>query len=400
MSKRFNLIFITVDGARQDRLNISDEFMHLTKQGVYFPQMISCAPYTLSSMYAIFSGMYPTKNGVDAYYNMFKFKKSKCKTLTEYFKEEGYYTQGDFLNDAVMPNQGFDEVTIHDENKDDLLKLHKEYLSRMAKLNKKGKNFFLYLHYSNIHTEIIENVAKKYSDFDDEYFDNYEENVKNYNGYLVRAGVYSKHIYGAIKELGLLKNSLVVFISDHGISNGERKGEKIYGSFLYDYTIKSFSIFMFPSLISKNIEITELTRTIDIMPTLLDFFGIEEDDSYEKIQGESLLPLIKREEKSKRIAFVETGGLGGPWPSDHKPNVRCVRTDEWKLIHNETPDTWELYNLKKDLAEAKNVIMEYPQVADKLRKELNKILADCVKVKAEVPIELMKGKLILKDKIF
>ena len=389
MSKKFNLIFITIDGARQDRLGISKELIDITKKGVYFSQMMTCAPYTLASMHAIFSGMYPTKNGVDAYYSMFKFKKAQCKTLTEYFKEHGYHTKGDFLNDATMPEQGFDEFTVHDENKDDLLVLHKRYLSEMAELKKKGKNFFLYLHYSNIHTETIKNVVKKYSDFDDEYFDNYEKNVENYNGYLINAGIYAKQIYETIDKLGLLKNSLVVFISDHGISNGEKKGERVYGSFLYDYTMKSFAVFIFPESADKGKEVVELTKTIDVMPTLLDFFGFAEDDSYENMQGSSLLPLMKGKEMSKRIAFAETGGLFGPWPSRYKPNVRCVRTNKWKLIHNESPDTWELYDLEKDKSEKKNVIAENSGIGEELKEELNKILVDCNKSKIDIPNELI-----------
>ncbi len=388
MNKKFNLIFITIDGARQDRLDISKEFEYLTKKGVYFSQMITCAPYTLSSMYAIFSGMYPSKNGVDSYYNMFKFKKDTCKTLTEYFKEEGYYTKGDFLNDATMPKQGFDEVTIHNEHKDDFLKLHQKYLKKAHQISKKGKNFFLYLHYSNIHTSIVKNVIKKYSDFDDVYFNNTNQNIKKYNNYLMTAGIYAKQMYETIKQLGLLENTLVIFISDHGISNGEKKGERCYGSFLYDYTIKSFAIFMFPNQINK--EVKELTRTVDITPTILDFFGLPEDDSYEKIQGRSLFPLIKGKEKSKRIAFAETGGLFGLWPSKHKSNVKCVRSDKWKLIHNETPNTWELYDLKKDKDETKNVILKYPVIKKELDYKLNKILDDCRKPKIKIPIHLIK----------
>ena len=106
--KDLNVIFITLDGLREDRLNLMPNFSSISKKGLFFSNMISICPYTFSSMPAIFSGISPSKNGADAYYRRFKFKKDKCKTLAQYFKETGYYPFADVLNDSVLPDQGFE----------------------------------------------------------------------------------------------------------------------------------------------------------------------------------------------------------------------------------------------------------------------------------------------------
>ena len=73
-----------------------------------------------------------------------------------------------------------------------------------------------------------------------------------------------------------------------------------------------------------------------------------------------------------RIAYVETGGLGGPWPSPNSPNVVCVRTPEYKLIYNKTPNTWEFYDLVSDSQENNNIYGKNNPFEKLLRREMNK----------------------------
>ena len=55
-----------------------------------------------------------------------------------------------------------------------------------------------------------------------------------------------------------------------------------------------------------------------------------------------------------------------------------MRTKEWKLIHNLTPDTWELYNVKDDPEETKNLVYKYPIVVKKLKNKLQLIVDECL----------------------
>ena len=177
-------------------------------------------------------------------------------------------------------------------------------------------------------------------------------------------------------------------MTDHGMGVGEKVGEMAYGSFTYDYTLRTFALFIQPKIFPKGKEIGELVRAIDVMPTILDCLEVSTDQSCLRMQGQSLLNLINQttdQNKSKtdedsefqKIAYSETGGVNGPWPSPNTPNIKCVRTKKWKLIHNLTPDTWELYNLKNDPQELKNVVDEYPLVVTKLKDKLQSIIDEC-----------------------
>ena len=359
-----NIIMILLDGLRADRISLCPHLSKILRQGYFFPNMITAAPYTLASLHSVFSGLYPTKNGVDSYFNMLKFKKEMCKTLAQYLHENGYCAYADVLNGSLIPHQGFDDVSAHKEYEDDLAKLHKGILNKISN----RKNFFLFLQYSHLHAQGVKNVAKKYTDFDEQYFKNYESNKNNYNSYLKDMDFYIKDVFDRIKNSGLLENTILIILSDHGTSNGEKIGEKIYGSFTYDYTIKVFCSFIIPH--KKGKEIGFQARTIDIMPTILDILKIGADGSYEHLQGSSLIPLMEGKEKQDRVAFSETGGLNGPWPSHNEHNVFCIRLKDRKLIYNKTPKTWEMYDLKQDPGENNNIFHEGNKIALKLKKML------------------------------
>lgn len=358
-----NIIMILLDGLRADRFNLCPYLSKTLKQGYFFSNMVTAAPYTAASLHSVFSGLYPTKHGVDSYFNMFKFRKELCKTMPQYLSENGYFTMANLPVDSIIPQQGFDKITLHDKEKEDLIQIHKDIIAELS-----NKRFFLFIRYEGVHAQIIKNVSKKYTDFDEEYFKNYELNKRNYNSYLIKMDDYLKELIKHLNQLGLLKNTIVIIFSDHGMSNGEKIGEKMYGSFTYDYTIKVFCSFLIPGTNGKKIDLQ--TRTIDIMPTVLDLLGIKADHSYEHLQGISLIPMANGKEKKDRIAFAETGGLNGPWPSHNEHNVFCVRLKKWKLIYNKTPDTWEMYDLGKDPEEKNNVIGKHKELESELKKML------------------------------
>ena len=65
--------------------------------------------------------------------------------------------------------------------------------------------------------------------------------------------------------------------------------------------------------------------------------------------------MINNPDAKDREVFVETGGLYGPWPSPKKHNVFCIKINQKKLIYNDTPETWEFYDLKNDPNELHNL---------------------------------------------
>ncbi len=160
-----------IDGGRLDCALTSPIFNKLKTKSAFFSQTITYGPHTIAAMHAVFSGSYGTRTGTNSYWSTFKFKKDKFKTLTEYLHDANYYTYADIINQLVVPKQGFDKFIIHDELKDNLTTRHIELLKKIPLLSKDKKNFFLYLHYSNIHTGIMNQVLKIYNNFSKEFFE-------------------------------------------------------------------------------------------------------------------------------------------------------------------------------------------------------------------------------------
>jgi arylsulfatase A-like enzyme len=348
-------------------------FNKLKEKGVLFSGMITYAPYTIASLHAVFSGLYGRGTNVDAYFKPVKFDKDHCYTLTQYLKKTGYHTHADVMAELTIPKYGFDEFAVHDEHKDNLLERHKEVIENTVD-KCKDNNFFLYLHYSNIHTEIVRNVIRKYQDFDENYFGKINENLRQYETYVQKACDYLEGIIGFLNKNSLWENTLFVVLSDHGCGVGEKPGEKAYGVYTYDYSIKVFSFFIYPKILPMDKEIKLQVRSVDIMPTILDILDIQPDSTYKIFDGKSLMPMILGRDTEDRIAFCETGGLDGPHPSPYSPNVKCVRSKNWKLIYNTTTKQKELYDLKNDPEERNNCVDRYPAEAERLWGELSQNL--------------------------
>jgi arylsulfatase A-like enzyme len=370
MNKK-NLIVILIDGGRLDRALKSEVFTDISSKSVFFSQTITYAPHTIAAMHAVFSGSYGTRTGTNSYWSTFKFKKQKFKTLTEYLHDENYYTCADVINELVIPKQGFDDFFIHDELKDDLSLQHKDLLKTMKAHNGDGQNFFLYLHYSNIHTGIMNDVLKVYNNFSKEFFDNKEQNEKRYDKLFANAEKYLKSIMDEIKKLKLEDDSLILIMSDHGISIGEKFGERAYGTFCYDYTLRTFTYFLSEEFTSR--EIIQQIRTIDFMPTILDFLKIPFDNNYEKADGTSLMPLIRGSSIPEQIAYSETGNPLDKKEPPKEPNTKSVRTSKWKLILNQYDDSRELYNLELDPNEEKNLFGTGEKIESFLWEKLQKL---------------------------
>ncbi len=362
-----NLIFITIDGARADRIIKGNNFQKIIAKSAFFSKVIAYAPYTIVAMHAIFSGVYGNKTGVNSYWSNIKFKKDKYKSLAKYLQDEGYVTHADVINKLVLPHDGFDEFIVHDEIHDNLTERHLSLLDKFSNLRTEGKKFFLYLHYSNIHTGIMEQVLKKYNNFSQEYFSNCEKNEIFYDKLFTAADEYLGTIISHCENLNFLNDTLIVIISDHGISVGDKLGERAYGVFCYDYTLVSNALFYHKKI--PKVSIKDQVRSIDILPTILEILSIPIDTKYEKLQGESLVSFINGNGTSK-IAFSQSGNPLNTGQPPKEPNVWAVRTNEWKFIRNIHDQSEELYSLNDDPKEENNVITKFPEIANTLRKEL------------------------------
>ena len=364
--KDYNIVLINIDGFRKDKIDLCPILKSLKENSYYFSNMFTVVPYTFAALHAIFSGMYPSRNGVNAYYNIFKFKKDEVTTLAQLMKKAGYYTCCDIISESVMPKQGIDEWNLFDE---ETVNFRERHRALIKKLSEKPK-FFVFLHFTEIHKHLVRAVVSKYKQEsnDDDYFKSQKENNERFNSYLPLCDDYVSTIIDALKESGIYDKTILIFFTDHGTSIGEKKGEKFYGVFAYDYTIGVFTILYIPGETPKIIE--NQCRTIDLFPTITQLAEITPGKEFERIQGQSLLNLLGDTSDEEREVFVETGGLYGPWPSPKRHNVFCIRSNRKKLIYNDTPQTWEYYDLENDPNELENIYDENSSTIKNLKERL------------------------------
>ena len=306
-----NLILILLDGARWDRIQISKEFKEIIKEGSLLTNVTSAMPYTFGAMNVIFTGLYGKENGVDGYYKVFRLK-DNVEYLPEILQKNGYYTSKGTIHEKVISSRGFQLNKTYDENKDDPTKINLELIEESFK-NSNKKPVFCFFQYSPIHTVTVSEVLKKYEWDDKEFYSLQKDNLKKFDDVFIKAGIHAKKIKEFIEKIDNKNNTIIVFFTDHGTGIGERYGERNYGSYTYEETIRTFYLFLGTKIIKNRVS-NELLNTLSICPTFLDLTGIK---TKTKFQGKNLGPFLRGEEKivEEEFTFSETGALHGLYPS-------------------------------------------------------------------------------------
>ncbi len=156
-----------------------------------------------------------------------------------------------------------------------------------------------------------------------------------------------------IRELGLEKDTLVIFTSDNGPgvpdSTGPLRGRK--GS-LYEGGHRMPFIAWWPGRIPAGTVSHEVAMSMDMMPTMAELTGAPLPN--EKLDGRSIVPvLLENKTLPQRDTFMRVR------------NRRYVRVGPWKLHVTGRGDDYygkiELYNLDDDISESKDVSERYPQ---------------------------------------
>lgn len=177
-------------------------------------------------------------------------------------------------------------------------------------------------------------------------------------------------VLAKLDELGLAKDTLVIFTSDNGglstsegspTSNLPLRGGK---GWLYEGGIRDAAIIRWPTAVKAGSVIDTPVCHVDYLPTIL---AATQTKSAAKLDGVSLLPLFEGKELLERSLawhYPHYGNQGGA------PGA-AIRRGDWKLIHwFEKPDVPELYNLRDDLSETKNLAMQEPERAKTMLAEL------------------------------
>jgi len=230
-----------------------------------------------------------------------------------------------------------------------------------------------------------------------------EERLKKANatycGEMTMVDTWIGHLLRQVENMGLMENTAIIYTTDHGTYFGEHGGR--YGKMAFsgepDRSMRKMPALARCPLYEENIAIplliyipgvspgtySGLTSAIDLMPTVLDIMGQEIPST---VEGRSLLPMIKYtslpgyEHVFSSLSFYNKGDKNvcadGPLRDVEHDSMATVTTDEWSLLYDTESGGSELYNLKSDPKQEKNVISQHPDVARELHQLFVKHMRD------------------------
>jgi len=203
-----------------------------------------------------------------------------------------------------------------------------------------------------------------------------------------------------LEEKKIAGNTIILFMSDNGgLSAVARGGEKhIHNKPLasgkgsvYEGGIREPMLVKWPGKVAPN-TISEAQVIIeDFYPTILEMAGIEVVETVQAIDGQSFVPVLKEEDKAgtgERPLFWHYPNEWGP----EGPGIgasSAVRKGDWKFIYFHQDRRMELYNLRLDIGETKNLVDDQQEKVRELASILTNYL---ITVKAQMPIDKATGK--------
>lgn len=420
---RPNVLLITVDTLRPDHLgcygyrrNTSPHIDALARRGVLFRHAVTAAGRTVQSFPSILTGVYPMVHGLRYEGQSHEILAGRF-TLTRALKEAGYdsfaVTQG--LNvglhrdfdiydpDIYLDPQG---QRVHVPTHNDREATGKALQWLRGRRDRKAP-FFLWLRYNAPHwpydapapyTEAFDPGYRGLHTFNEEKAPGLERGdiifgrtrlperevehaVAHYDGEIAYADLAIGDLLGGLETLGHGGGrTLVVLTSDHGESLGEHDYFFEHGAYLYEPTVRVPLIVSLPGRVPEGRVLDTQARTIDIVPTVLDLLGLEVPKG---LQGGSLQKRMRGRDRSPAPdAYSESGrnfypenprqyveGVAGKW--------RMLRTDTHKLIliPNRPEPIWELYDLRADPGERRDISGSAPEILGPLRARLLELLA-------------------------
>jgi len=410
-----NLLIIVVDALRADHLSClgydrirTPNIDRLAEEGVLFTQCISQAPWTLPSLGSLLTSKYPSQHGAEvqverldtlavlkSIFDWGRLRNSNA-TLTEALKKGRISTAGLQPNVTVGSLAGFDQG---DDFHLDAVKYSNLTLeSGLVALLPETAWQKVYPSFQYARAEKIvdyaaswmgRNVGNRFAlltllfDSHEYYLGRVEfadlfklkketagaELVDLYDRAVVAADRAVGRLLGKMERLGLLDETLIVVLSDHGEEFFDHGGRDrgfdrwydvgvSHGQTLYDELIRVPLIMRLPGKIKPGLRVDAQVRTIDVMPTVLGLLDLEPPGP---LEGTDL----------SRNAFAVPAGL--PAFSESvlfKPEKKSLRVDGWKLIIHPESGREELYDLRADPGEQTDLAAARPEALAGLQARL------------------------------
>ena len=368
--KNLNLLIITIDTLRADHLGVygylkirTPNIDRLGEHGILFSHAYSHVPLTLPSHCSLFSGTLPLYHGIRD--NGYRLPPSTV-TLAEILKKNGYQTAafvGAFpLDSRFGLDRGFDAYDDLYGSKNMVRDL--SFVERKAEdvnekalawiAGHKNEKYFAWVHYFDPHAPY-----EPPSPFKEEY------KSREYDGEIAYTDAVIGKLLEKIEQWRLTDNTLIILTADHGESLGEHQ-ESTHGIFIYDATLRIPLIFFSPKIFPSHKVVSDQVGLIDVAPTILDLMGLPQDP---KMQGISLKTLMQKGTfPPESYCYIES--VAAMMDRNWAP-LQGLRTGEWKYI--DAPRQ-ELYDLRNDPQETRNVIEKNPDQARHLREKLYSLI--------------------------
>jgi len=442
-----NIIFILTDDQRFDAIGYAGnafvetpEMDNLAKSGTYFHSAIVTTPICAASRASLLTGLHERTHNFNFQTGNIRseYMSNSYPTL---LKNNGYYT-GFYGKYGVRYNdldKQFDEYESYDRNNrykdkrgyyyktidNDTVHLTRytgqqaiDFIDKNAANN---KPFCLSLSFSAPHAhdgapkqyfwqsemdQMLESTTIPAPELsDDKYFEaqpkmvrdgfnrlrwtwrydtpeKYQHSLKGYYRMISGIDLEIAKIRKKLEEKGVADNTVIIVMGDNGYFLGERQ---FAGKWLmYDNSVR-VPLIVFDPRVNKHQDIKDMVLNIDVPSTIADLAGVKVPETW---QGKSLMPIVKKETNTMERDTILIEHL---WDFEHIPPSEGVRTEEWKYFrYVNDKRIEELYNLKKDPKEVKNLIgkKKYKEVADKLRAKLEELIKKNSDVYRAAPTDL------------
>lgn len=421
-ASRPNIVFIMADdlgyfdlGCYGNPYNRTPHIDSLARRGLRFTQAYSASPVCSPSRAAILTGKHPARlhltnflvgDKVDSASTLLPalwtpYLRPAEVTLAERLKQQGYRTGmvGKWhlgTADSLTPTaQGFDyerqvgdngldyynysitsaaKTVFRDTGANYLTDQLTDFALAFLEENRppatgQARPFFLYLTYTAPHILLVPRADKlrhylyKYERFGGRYNPYYGAMIESLDDGVGR-------VLRRLRELGLDRNTLIVFKSDNGgldqveagpvpTSNAPLRSQK---GFVYEGGIRVPLIIAGPGVAGAGTSCDRLVTDTDFVPTLLEWTGSAEQTT--PGDGRSFAALLR----TPGVPF-DRGPLFWHYPhfsNQHSRPAGAVRVGNYKLIEHFETGKIELYDLATDPAEAHDLAVRQPQKANEL----------------------------------
>ena len=213
-------------------------------------------------------------------------------------------------------------------------------------------------------------ILDKKSDYEENKKLRFQTYIKDYLATIKSVDDNIGRVLDYLKNSGLEENTIIIYASDQGFFIGEHGW--FDKRFMYEESIRMPFVIRYPGVIKPKTVNDDIITNIDFAPTILEMANVKSPNS---IQGKSFFKNLINENSKNWRQSMYYHYYEYPFYHHVQPHYG-IRNERYKLIHFYYDiDVWELYDLKNDPNELKNLISsnEHKVLIDELKNELYKL---------------------------